>query len=232
MSDKGKGLRERKEVGRIREPISIAFNPTKHRIRHIVHLAGGHTNSVTAVAVTPDGRRLVTGSGDKTAKLWDIETGRCLQTFIGHAGWVNAVAVTPDGSKIITASNDHTVKFWDLERGELLVTMYNIDEGFLWTTPPTKNAPSGWLWTDREDFISVLERDKDDGGNPVPLPPDDPNRKNYLGWVNDQKMVMSRLDLSWEEIQALEDERDKILKLRRDRRTLTKKLPRPDNERS
>jgi len=57
----------------------------------------------------------------------------------------------------------------------------------------------------------VVECDKEDGANPVPLPPDDPRRKAYLKVINDQEMVMRRLRLSWEEIQALEREREQTL---------------------
>jgi WD40 repeat protein len=49
------------------------------------------------VAVTPDGRRAVSASSDKTLKVWELESGRLLRTLEGHAGSVRAVAVTPDG---------------------------------------------------------------------------------------------------------------------------------------
>jgi len=151
--------------------------------------------------------------------------------FEGHAwGIINTVVITPDGGKLITASQDHAVRFWDLETGELLVTMYNLGHGFLWTTPPTPAAPSGWLWTNREDLISVVECDKEDCANPVPLPLDDPRREQYLKSVNSRKMVMSRLWLSWEEIQALEEARAERLNRPKDERPINGHLPRPDLE--
>ena len=73
----------------------------------------GHGDWVRAIAVTPDGRRpggssplavtpdpcrTVSASGDGTLKVWELETGRELQTFSSHAGGVNAVAVMPDGA--------------------------------------------------------------------------------------------------------------------------------------
>ena len=148
----------------------------------------------------------MTGSYDKTAKLWDLESGRCLHTFAGHTDRISAVAVTPNGSKVVTGSGDHTVKFWDLRTGQLLVTMYNLDEGFLWTTPPTENAPSGWFWTDRKDLVAVVKCNKNDNSHPVALADDDPDRTNYLAIRNSKDRVMDRLRLSIEVIKKREEE--------------------------
>ena len=57
---------------------------------------------------------LATGSGDHTAKLWDVATGREHVTLQGHTGPVTSVAFSPDGKTLATASFDQTVKLWDL----------------------------------------------------------------------------------------------------------------------
>jgi WD40 repeat protein len=77
-----------------------------------------HPDPVLAVAVTPDGGRMVTGSAD-TARVWD--TGTKAQLFrLGHAGAVVAVAVTPDGARIVTGSDDQSARVWDAStRAEL-----------------------------------------------------------------------------------------------------------------
>ncbi len=59
-----------------------------------------------AVAITPDGRRVVSGSWDKTLKVWDLETGRQERTLEGHQDSVVAVAITPDGRRVISGSDD------------------------------------------------------------------------------------------------------------------------------
>jgi hypothetical protein len=63
--------------------------------------------------VFPDGSKIVTGSSDKTAKVWDAKTMQELGTLKGHSNSVWSVAVFPDGSKIVTGSDDNTAKVWD-----------------------------------------------------------------------------------------------------------------------
>lgn len=79
-----------------------------------------HRNPVFSVAVTPDGRRIVSASQDGTVKLWDLATGGLLRSFEGHKGAINAVAVTPDGRRIVSGGADRAIKLWDLETGALL----------------------------------------------------------------------------------------------------------------
>src|SRR5262245_18325338 len=66
----------------------------------------GHQGAVTAVAVSPDGKRLATASADRTVKSWDIMTGELVLTARGHTGSVNAVAFSPDGRRLISAGAD------------------------------------------------------------------------------------------------------------------------------
>jgi WD40 repeat protein len=78
----------------------------------------GHSNSVNAVAVTADGKRVISGSSDNTLKVWDLRTGKEEFTLKGHSDWVNAVAVTADGKRAISGSSDNTLKVWDLTTGK------------------------------------------------------------------------------------------------------------------
>jgi WD40 repeat protein/serine/threonine protein kinase len=81
-----------------------------------------HAGEVWAVTFSPDGRRLASGSEDRTAKVWDADTGRTLLTLAGHAEWVFGVAFSPDGRRLATASGDFTAKLWDANTGALLNT--------------------------------------------------------------------------------------------------------------
>jgi WD40 repeat protein len=77
----------------------------------------GHTDSVSAIAMTADGKRAISASMDGTLKLWDLEQGTELRSLAGREGSVRAVAMTPDGRRAISASVDGTLKLWDLEQG-------------------------------------------------------------------------------------------------------------------
>ena len=83
----------------------------------------GHEHIVTALAVTPDGSTLVSGSRDKTVKLWNFHMGEPLQTLTGHCQPVTDLAIDPGGNCVATASLDGTVKIWHLGTGELLRTL-------------------------------------------------------------------------------------------------------------
>jgi WD40 repeat protein len=78
----------------------------------------GHEDSVWSVAVTPDGKYVVSGSGDKTVRLWDLATGKEVRRFTGHDGAVLSVAVTPDGKYVVSGSWDNTVRLWELATGK------------------------------------------------------------------------------------------------------------------
>ena len=57
---------------------------------------------------------MLTGSGDKTARLWDAATGKDIRTFKGHKDAVTSVAFSPDGKRVLTGSNDKTARLWDI----------------------------------------------------------------------------------------------------------------------
>lgn len=74
----------------------------------------GHMGRIPAMAISPDGRRLATGSDDRTIKIWDVATGKLQQTFTGHTDTVTTVAFSSDGRRLVSGSFDRTVRIWNL----------------------------------------------------------------------------------------------------------------------
>ena len=77
----------------------------------------GHTLYVHSASFSPDGKRIVSASDDKTSRIWDAQTGRELQKLVGHTDEVNSASFSPDGKHIVSASSDETVRIWDSQTG-------------------------------------------------------------------------------------------------------------------
>ena len=105
----------------------------------------GHASTVGSVAYSPDGRTALSGSWDKTLKLWDVATGRELRTFTGHGYGVRSVAYSPDGRTALSGSDDKTLKLWDVATGRELRT-FTGHSGRVWSvaySPDGRTALSG-----------------------------------------------------------------------------------------
>ena len=103
----------------------------------------GHTGSVGAVAVAPDGSWLASGGDDDgTVRIWDAATGQARATLKGHTLAVTAVAVAPDGSWLASGGGDRRVRIWDAATGQARTTL----KGHAGPVEAVAVAPDGsWL---------------------------------------------------------------------------------------
>lgn len=83
----------------------------------------GHSWLAYAVAYSPDGKTLLSGSWDTTAKLWDVATGKEVRTLTGHTQRIRAVAWSPKGDLVATGSWDNTARLWDAATGKEVRTL-------------------------------------------------------------------------------------------------------------
>jgi len=78
----------------------------------------GHTSGVNAVAFSSDGKRIISGSSDKTIQVWDTETGDLISgPFKGYTDAVTTLVFSPDNRHVTSGSTDHTIQVWDIESG-------------------------------------------------------------------------------------------------------------------
>jgi WD40 repeat protein len=134
---------------------SLAFEPASNRLvaaggsdvfvldpitGESVRKIAGHSATVNAVAWSSDGKRLASGSGDKTARIWNADSGQLLHTLTGHTESVRSVAFSPDGRRLATGSGELArpdggrsgglipevpgeVRVWDANEGKPVFTL-------------------------------------------------------------------------------------------------------------
>jgi len=96
----------------------------------IIQGFSGHTAGVRDVAVNGAGTRILTGSIDQSAKLWNAATGTLIRTHASLGGWVDSVALSPDGRIAVTGTvhTDRSMRLWSVATGALLA-QYRVDTG-------------------------------------------------------------------------------------------------------
>jgi DNA-binding beta-propeller fold protein YncE len=92
---------------------------------------GGHEDVVNSIAFDRDGKRLLSASYDRTARIWDVSSGKSLRTLTMHSDFVLAAAFSPDGKHVYTGSKDHSVRMTEAESGKGVFTFSDRSEDVL-----------------------------------------------------------------------------------------------------
>jgi WD40 repeat protein len=95
---------------------SVPFFTTGQSLETVIQK--GHELAVISVAISPDSNYVATGSRDKSAKLWELSTGREVRSFLGHEFSVTTLSFSKDGKMLLTGSSDGTVRIWDVMTGK------------------------------------------------------------------------------------------------------------------
>ena len=98
-------------------PATRPARPANRSVTRYLSEMKGHVDTVRSLAVSADGKRVVSGSDDMTVRVWDLATGKQLHCFQGHTGPVGSVAFSPDGKLVASGSEDRTARVWDLATG-------------------------------------------------------------------------------------------------------------------
>jgi WD40 repeat protein len=116
---------------KIRKAFAQDRHPTDTPIQ--ICVSSAHSKDVRSVAISPDGKTLITGSYDHSIKLWDRFTGQETRTLRGHTSGVRIVAISPDGKTLVSGDETGVIKVWELSTG---LEKYTLREHFRETVNP------------------------------------------------------------------------------------------------
>lgn len=163
------GLESSLSSAAVRSPYSARI-PSQPRVvipsdwQHVQTLAG-HEGEVTALAISPGGRIVVSGSRDKAIRFWSLDTGELLHIFPGRSLWsgdghserISTLAFSADGETLASGSDDGTIKWWDLHRRKLIFTLPSHG----WGISTIAFCTSGYIlaWGSRDGLIQLWDLD-------------------------------------------------------------------------
>lgn len=122
-------------------PLKSLVSQVRHRIPLLApsHSLSGHTDTVSAIAFSPDSLVLASASFDRTVRLWDSRNLRQFRVLKGHEDSVLSVAFSEDGKRLGSASADKTVRLWQLWEENAVVILHGHNEAVL----SIANSPFG-----------------------------------------------------------------------------------------
>ena len=135
-----------------------------------------HSNWITSLKISPDGRKLVSGGDDNTICIWDLESGsrEPIHVLEEHKMAVTSLTITPDGKRIISGSNDHTIRVWDINSGECLYILplsFSPKAGVITLTEIEVGGEEGFMASHENlltsPLIATAMRDYGSEGNAV-----------------------------------------------------------------
>ena len=93
-----------------------------------IRMLTGHNGEVKALAFSPDGKQLLSGSKDGTIKTWDVGKTEVTRTLSGYSNEINSIAFTPGGQWFASGSDDGSTRIWDSRTGDAMATLISLRE--------------------------------------------------------------------------------------------------------
>jgi len=129
---------------------NLAYAQTEQSIETVIQT--GHYAAVTAVAYSPDGKFTVTGSADKTIKLWEVATGREIRSYLGNSGDITFLTFDQTGKYLASIDQDHSLKIWEVASSKEIRTIEIPDDRIISTT----FSPDGNIITGSKENHAIL----------------------------------------------------------------------------
>jgi WD40 repeat protein len=160
-------------------------------------------SGVWSIALSPNGKKVVSGSEDGVVRLWDIDTCKVIAKWTGHTKGVGSVCWSRDGRRVLSGSNDGTARQWDVESGEAIlepieIILASIETGheIVWAvvySPDTTLIATGgrdepWNIKPTESSVKVWDAKT---GKLVATLEGHTDAVTYLAWIKDGKTLIS-----------------------------------------
>ena len=165
-------------------PTPCSNSPSSNLRWQCIQTLSGHKEAITSVVITRDGKKLLTGSYDRTLKLWNAQTGQLLKTFSGQTQSIHCIAVSWDSKFVASGGVDKTIKIWDIRTGKLQRSLGGLFSGHLDTITALAFGPNNQILVSTSLDKTVRIWDLRTG------------KENYI--LKDQKDPILALAMSWD----------------------------------
>jgi len=144
---------------------------------------------VYTAALSPNGKKIVSGGADYIVKLWDIDASTIIAKWMGHGGGITCVCWNRDGGRILSGSYDGTAMVWDAESGNTILaikTGHRVVYSAIYSPDETMIASGGR--SEENGFIKIWDANT---GKLIAKPEGHTWSVNCLAWTADGKTLIS-----------------------------------------
>lgn len=124
---------------------------------HLQYIYSGHAAGVRAIAWSPDGKRIASGSEDYSVQVWEAAHGNLINTYSGHSDSVEKIAWSPDGQYLASSSTDCSVQVWTADKGNMVYTYKSFSPAIRFAVPLAWSADSSYIASGGWDYANGVQ---------------------------------------------------------------------------